>query len=188
MTKNRKQKKAARARKEETGEPYMAARRATSEPQEYSMDDFDEFLTTEELILAAMEGVGEGLVGESVRVPNSSDMSGLLLYDLPDDLLEPSIHQAEMPTEGISIDIVEEYERGMELCIASGTATLRIEGYMTKANAYASEAVGLVVILDPDASKHEARVLVEDEVAVELQFDLLVSQEYQSIESGPDLT
>lgn len=190
MSNNRKRNKAVRARMAEKGTSYTRALREieaeiklTRELEmEALMPDVIEAeqQSAEELLIGSIQGCLDGLVGADFVIP--SDSSGWDGVGLPPGISELVTASFDADLDSVVVHPAETYEDGTMAANVSSRASLVLEGLMGKADANAAAAAGLVAVTDEDFNAHYASVLVESPIEVEVEFEAIVMEAYQSVE------
>lgn len=201
MTKNKKAKRVARSLGKTAGLSYTAARRATANggagaggsgggaggfdggvdaPDEGEWDGFEPISLTD-LVRSCSQGECDRLIGDCIRPRGDHSSAGISVdFDLPDDVLDPSVHQIDMDESTVEVQIEEEFEGGTLACTVTAAGTLTVEGLMLKADAYTSEASELVEIFEADFNEHYSTVIFR--VDVEATFLAIVNPDYEGVE------
>ncbi|MEX2291271.1 MAG: hypothetical protein WD794_13225 [Mycobacteriales bacterium] len=180
MTKNRKNKQAARALGAATGQSYTSARRQLAGAPPYEIPSHDD------LVAANLSGACEDRLGEEVTsvfgvLGGAGAGGGVLLLDGM-RVAEATIERLEINDAAVSVFEVETFEGGATASNAQAEAELFVQGVMAKGDAIASEASGLVEIIEPDLNRHDSLVAVVRGVPVELDFEAVVTSDTESVE------
>lgn len=193
VTKHKKVKQAARVLSQSAGIPYTAARRALAAggsaggpgggtgPGDDGWDDYEPMSLTE-LLASSLQEACDRLISEDIRPRGDNTPGGISIsFDLPADMSEPSVYEFDVNEKSVIVYVDETFEGGTVACNVTAEATLAVEAIMAKADAYASEAAGLVRISEPEFNNHYAAVHFDFEV--EMTFLAIANPEYESVES-----
>lgn len=95
---------------------------------------------------------------------------------------QATVRQIHVLPETVIVDVVDEYEGGTTASNAQAEIELYVDGIMTKSDAIAAEASGLVVIIDYDLNRHDALVSIIAAIPAQVDFEAIATAEVESVE------
>lgn len=97
-------------------------------------------------------------------------------------LQNASVHELTPELYSIDTHTVDEYEGGQVALSIFVEAALRVDGILPKSDAYTAVDAGQATLLTGDWNDHDAEVLDAETLALELEFNALVTPETESVE------
>lgn len=162
---------------------YEARRRETAEARRHR-PSFASLLgrprSVDELLAEAAAGWASRQLGEPATDGVWGDLHLPAVLDVVLD--DPSIREVSISPDSVWSDVAESYEDGTTVATtAYATATVQVDGLLPNADAEALAEGGLVTVLDRDWNDHYTQVVVNESVAVEVEFNAIVDPEFETV-------
>jgi hypothetical protein len=198
MTRDKHEKRAARAYAAEHGIAYVHAKRLLAgrpggqagpidppPPGELGSDDewSDAYQpkSLDELVAGWPASECDRLIGQPLHATHLRGADGIALnLELLPRMSEPYIHLFDLQDDSTDIQVDEEFEGGSLACNVTTSGTLTVEALMAKGDAISAAEAGQVRIFEPDFNRHDSSVIFD--VEVEVSFEAILNPEYEGVE------